>query len=191
VTKTIDSAFANHILLAQKTLQLFSRDILDVSSTLASCLRSGGTIFWCGNGGSCADALHLSAELVGRLDIIRPPYRSLPLSSDPCSLTCISNDFGFNHIFSRQLESLASPGDVLVTLSTSGNSPNIIHALEAASRLSLKSIAFLGKTGGPSSAISDLKIIIPSVDTARIQEMHMLIGHVVCKLVQDSLQTDS
>ncbi len=144
---------------------------------LLASLKAGGTVLTCGNGGSAADASHMSEELVGRF---RGERRSLPsvcLSSDGPLLTCIGNDYGIDALFSRQIEGLGKVGDVLVVFSTSGNSANIRTALHVARRAGMKSISLLGKDGGKCKGLSDCDIIVPSNSTARIQEMHTFIMH--------------
>ncbi len=154
---------------------------------IAESLAKGGTLLWCGNGGSAADSQHLAAEFVGRFKKDRKALRSIALTTDTSILTCIANDYSYEDIFSRQLEALARSGDVLVVISTSGNSENILRALNAAKELEIKTIALLGKDGGLAAAHADLAIVIPSDSTARIQEAHILIGHILCDLVEQEL----
>ncbi len=144
---------------------------------LVACLQEGNKVLTCGNGGSAADALHLAEELVGRYERDRRAWPAVSLAADPTALTCIGNDFGFEFVFSRQVEALGKPGDVLVVFSTSGNSPNLVRALEAARRLELRSISLLGKTGGRCQGLADLEIIVPSLNGARVQEVHTFILH--------------
>ena len=150
----------------------------------ASALKQGNTIFWCGNGGSAAESSHLAVELIGRFKNNRRPLPSVSLNSDTSAITCIANDFGYDEIFARQLEGLAKPGDVLVVLSTSGKSENILRALRKASELGVTSIALLGKGGGPAANVANHRIIIESSETARIQEIHLLIGHTFCEFAE-------
>jgi D-sedoheptulose 7-phosphate isomerase len=144
---------------------------------LVSILLQSGKIFTCGNGGSAADALHMSEELLGRYHKERPSLPSICLNGDPTSLTCIANDYGFDHVFSRQLSSLGNPGDVLIVFSTSGNSTNILQVLKQAAEQSIHTIALLGKDGGKARELAEYPIIIPSDNTARIQEAHTMILH--------------
>jgi phosphoheptose isomerase len=163
-----------------ETLSEFRKSLIDVESAgnvLKSTLLGGSKIMTAGNGGSAADALHLSEEIVGRYKKERSPMSSICLASDPTLITCIGNDYGFDQIFARQIEGIGSPGDVLVVFSTSGNSRNIVESLNAARARKMKSIALLGKDGGAAKHISDAPIIIPSNSTARIQEIHGLIIH--------------
>jgi D-sedoheptulose 7-phosphate isomerase len=141
-------------------------------------------IFWCGNGGSASESSHLAVELIGRFKNNRRPLPSVSLNSDTSAITCIANDFGYDEIFARQLEGLAKPGDVLVVLSTSGKSENILGALRKAKELGVITIALLGKGGGPAANLADHTIIIESSETARIQEMHLLLGHTFCEFAE-------
>ena len=147
-------------------------------------LEQGKTIFWCGNGGSAAESSHLAVELIGRFKNNRRPLPSISLNSDTSAITCIANDFGYDEIFARQLEGLAKQGDVLVVLSTSGKSENILRALRKAKELGVTSIALLGKGGGAAANLADHTIIIESSETARIQEIHLLIGHTFCEFAE-------
>jgi D-sedoheptulose 7-phosphate isomerase len=144
---------------------------------LVDCLRAGGKVLTCGNGGSAADAAHMSEELVGRYKGDRRSLPAICLSVDGPLLTCIGNDFGFEALFSRQVEGLGQPGDVLVTFSTSGNSANIINAISAAKKRGLKIISLLGKDGGKAKGLAEIDLIVPSTSTARIQEIHTFVMH--------------
>lgn len=146
---------------------------LDIRATLAR----GNKILTAGNGGSAADALHMAEEMVGRFEKERPPLPAICLCADPTLLTCIGNDYGFERLFSRQVEGLGRPGDMLVVFSTSGNSGNLNQALEKARSQGLKTIALLGKTGGGAKGKADHEIIVPSNVTARIQEVHTFVLH--------------
>jgi len=153
----------------------------------AAAVRSGGKLVFFGNGGSASDALHLSAELVVRLRDTRPGLPALALSANPSVLTAAANDFGFEQIFARQIESLASKDDVLVALSTSGTSPNILKGLEAGRLRSAYLVAFTGETGGALAGKVDLLLNVPSRDPQRIQESHITIGHIACALIEQLL----
>lgn len=148
-------------------------------------LAKGGKILIFGNGGSAADAQHIAAELTGRYKKNRRALPAIALSVDTSALTAIGNDFGFEEIFSRQVEALANKGDLLIGISTSGNSKNVINALKMTKNLGCRSISLSGKGGGTMSEISDVNIVIPSNDTPRIQEMHILIGHIICQSVDN------
>ena len=150
----------------------------------AAALEAGKKLVFFGNGGSAADAQHLAAELVVRLRADRPGLAALALTTNPSVLTAASNDYGFEHVFARQIESLASPGDVLVALSTSGTSPNIIRGLEAGARRGAFRVALTGETGGALTGQVDLLLNVPARDPQRIQETHITIGHIVCSLIE-------
>jgi D-sedoheptulose 7-phosphate isomerase len=190
IKNIIEKNFDEHY----STLELVN-DKLDelielVGKQLAVSLSNGGTLFWCGNGGSAADSQHLAAELVGRFKKNRRALRSVALTTDTSVLTCVANDYSYNDIFSRQIEALGRSGDVLVGISTSGNSHNVIQALKTAKEMGLVTIAMLGKDGGMTKKLVDHSLIIPSNSTARIQEMHILIGHILCEIIEKELQLD-
>jgi D-sedoheptulose 7-phosphate isomerase len=153
----------------------------------AAALQGGGKIVFFGNGGSASDAIHLSAELVVRLRATRPGLPSLALTANPSVLTAAANDFGFEQIFARQIESLVTANDVLVALSTSGNSPNILRGIDAGRARKAFVVAFTGETGGALATKVDLLLNVPSSDPQRIQESHITIGHIACSLVEQLL----
>ncbi len=155
---------------------------------LIESIKDGGKILWCGNGGSAADAQHLATELMGGMsDHDRMPIPSIALTTDSSFITAWSNDTDFDSIFSRQVQGLGEKGDVLVGISTSGNSENIINALKQAKFKKLKTIAFSGKTGGSLDGIADVTIKVPSDNTQRIQESHIMIGQILCSLIELSI----
>jgi D-sedoheptulose 7-phosphate isomerase len=153
----------------------------------AASLKAGGKLVFFGNGGSASDALHLSAELVVRLRATRPGLPSLALTANPSVLTAAANDFGFEQIFARQIESLLAANDVLVALSTSGHSPNILRGVEAGRARGAYLVAFTGETGGALAPKVDLLLNVPSQDPQRIQECHITIGHIACSLIEKLL----
>jgi D-sedoheptulose 7-phosphate isomerase len=157
------------------------------AKVIANALQNKNTIFWCGNGGSAAESSHLAVELIGRFKNNRRSLPSLSLNADTSAITCIANDFGYDEIFSRQLEGLGKKGDVLVVLSTSGKSENISRVLRKAKDLGIVSIALLGKGGGIAASLSDYSIVIDSEETARIQEVHLLLGHTLCEYAEIEL----
>jgi D-sedoheptulose 7-phosphate isomerase len=161
--------------------------ISEVSNLMIKALSDGNSIYWCGNGGSSSDSQHLAAELVGRYHNDRIPLRSVALNSDTSVLTCIANDYGYKEIFARQVEMIGNEGDVLVGISTSGNSENILLALQKAKTKKMITVGFLGKGGGKSINDCDNHLIVPSNTTARIQEMHIMIGHILCDLIEHGL----
>jgi D-sedoheptulose 7-phosphate isomerase len=173
--------------LLAETLKLNESSLHECAVLFADTLKSGNTIFWCGNGGSASESSHLATELVGRFKENRISLPSLSLNADTTAITCIANDFGYDEIFARQVQGLSKPGDLLVVLSTSGNSRNIVRALEQAKSSNIRSIALLGKGGGAALELVDIAILVPGSETARIQEVHLLIGHTLCELAETSL----
>jgi D-sedoheptulose 7-phosphate isomerase len=149
-----------------------------------ACLRQGGKLLLCGNGGSAADAQHLATECMVRLHETRAPLPAVALTTDTSLLTAAGNDDGFDTIFARQVVGLGRPGDVLLALSSSGNSTNVIRAVEAAQRLDIQSLALLGKGGGILGSLVDIALIVPSLDTQRIQEAHITVGHIICQALE-------
>ena len=162
--------------------------IAAIADRYETTLRGGGTLFFAGNGGSAADAQHLATEYVVRYQTTRPPLRAVALTTDTSLLTACANDMGFDEVFARQVEALAEPGDLLVLHSTSGESPNVIRAAQSAKARGVAVVAFLGKGGGRLQELADTALIIPATNTARIQELHLAIEHVICDLVEDRLK---
>jgi D-sedoheptulose 7-phosphate isomerase len=161
-----------------------------IALAMTATLRAGGKILWCGNGGSAGDSQHLASEIVGRFRRERRGLASVALTTDTSLLTSVANDYGFEAIFSRQVEALGNPGDVLVGISTSGNSRNVIAALETAHTQGLITVAFTGAGGDKLVALADHLFAVPSRDTARIQEAHILAGHMLCDWIElDWVQT--
>ena len=158
-------------------IERFSRKIISV-------LKKNGTIFWCGNGGSASDSQHLAAEFIGRFEKNRTPLKSISLNTDTSVMTALSNDYSYDILFQRQLQALGSKNDLLIAISTSGNSKNILNVLKEERKKNIFSVCLLGNDGGEAKKFSDLSIIVPSNSTARIQEMHILIGHIACSLVE-------
>ena len=183
----IDQAFSEHIEALKKTHISIAHNIEIAADIIAKSLTSGGTIFWCGNGGSAADSQHIAAEFVGRFKKDRRPLRSIALTTDSSVLTCVANDYSYEEIFSRQLDALGRDGDILVAITTSGKSENIKQALIQAQNMGIKTIGLLGKKGGECKDYSDISLIVPSDITARIQETHILIEHLLCELVEHKL----
>ena len=163
-----------------------------VAKTAELCIQSlqnGGKLLIFGNGGSAADAQHIAAELVGKYKIQRNGIPAIALTTDTSVISSIGNDFGYEHIFDRQVEALANEGDVLIGISTSGKSINVINALKIASKLKCSSIGLSGCGGGEMNQICDVNIVVSSSDTPRIQEMHIIIGHIICDLIEQELMT--
>jgi D-sedoheptulose 7-phosphate isomerase len=169
------------------TLESLAPQIEKVANHMIQALQNSKTIFWCGNGGSASDAQHLAGELVGRFVGDRKALKSISLNADSAVMTCIVNDYGYEHIFSRQVEGLGVEGDVLVGITTSGNSENVINALEVANQKQMTTIGLLGKGGGKALSLVSEAIVIDSNTTARIQEMHITIGHILCDLIEEGL----
>jgi D-glycero-D-manno-heptose 1,7-bisphosphate phosphatase len=185
-----------HLLESARVKQAIAEQCLDAivaaSAQLARALRSGGKVMFCGNGGSASDSLHLAAELTNRLTAAfeRPPLAALALSADPCFLTAHANDYGFATVFSRQIEALGRPGDLLVAITTSGGSENVLRAVAAARARGIYTVGLTGGTGGALAGAVDLPIIVPDGRTAHVQEGHIAIGHVLVDLTERLLFTD-
>jgi len=163
------------------------RAAIDAAAELiVGTLRGGGKLLICGNGGSAAEAAHFATELVGRFDRTRRSLPALALSADGSLVTCIGNDFGFDQVFSRQVAGLAKPGDLVVGITSSGKSPNIIAALEEANRLGLKSIAFLGRGGGQAKGLATCELVIPGGRGVSAQESHLFLIHYFCQLIDEA-----
>ena len=173
--------------LAARVAAEHASAIAAIAERYEVALRAGGTLFFAGNGGSAADAQHLATEYVVRYQTSRPALRALALTTDTSLLTACANDMGFDEVFARQLDALARPGDVLSLHSTSGESPNVIRAAQAARARGVTVIALLGKSGGHLAELADVALVVPSDDTARIQELHLAIEHVVCDMVEERL----
>ncbi len=159
-----------------------------ISNEISRSLRSKGTIFWCGNGGSMADASHLAAELMGKYDSERLPLKSIALGQDSSVLSCIANDYGYENIFSRELTGLASKDDYLIILSTSGNSKNVIDLVKTANKIGVKTFSILGKGGGEVSKLSSSNYIVQENKTSIIQEVQIMIGHLIVEFVEHNLK---
>ena len=162
-------------------------EILKAAHTIRDCLCNGGKLLLMGNGGSAADCQHIAAELIGRFKKERKAIPALALTVDSSTLTALGNDYGFETIFSRQIEALATPNDAVVGISTSGNSKNVILALNLARKIGSKTIGLMGHEGGNMKDCVDIGIIVPSNDTARIQEVHITIGHIICEIIEQDL----
>jgi D-sedoheptulose 7-phosphate isomerase len=161
--------------------------LLDVVKLISHTFEVGNKIFFFGNGGSAADAQHLACEFVNRFIMDRPPLPAIALTTDTSILTSVSNDIAFNEIFSRQLRALGKEGDIAIGISTSGSSPNVIKAFEVAKEIGMKTVALTGNDGGVLAKKVDFPLIVPSTSTPRIQETHILVGHILCEMVEHSL----
>ena len=161
--------------------------IEDITNTILNALKSNNKLLLCGNGGSAADAQHIAAELSGRFEIDRKPLNAEALHVNSSFVTAVANDYGYEEVYSRMVEAIGKNGDILLALSTSGNSKNVIRAIEKANSLGLITIGFSGKDGGSMQNICKYNLIIPSDNTARIQEAHILVGHIICKLIEQKM----
>lgn len=163
----------------------FTTRIGEVCKMIADALNTGNKILLFGNGGSASDAQHIAAEFTGRFVKNRKAYAAIALTTDTSALTAIANDYGFERVFARQVEALARPGDVLIGISTSGNSPNVLQALLAGKEAGCKLVGFTGNTGGQMKGLCDITLLVNSETTARIQEAHILIGHIICSAIDN------
>lgn len=169
------------------TNEILLNSVANLATEIIRSYRSGGKVLWCGNGGSAADAQHLAAELSGRFYYDRPPLNSEALHVNTSYLTAVANDYSYDVVYSRLVAAMGKSGDVLIGLSTSGNSGNVVNALIEGKKRGMLTVGFTGETGGKMKEHCDILINIPSTDTPRIQECHMLLGHTVCELVESSL----
>ena len=185
---TIEKEIAEHLKVAE-TMSSLTNKVEIAAQICIDCLKNGGKILLFGNGGSAADAQHIAAELVGRFKAERKSLPAIALTTDTSVLTAIGNDFGYVHVFDRQVEALANKGDVAIGISTSGNSINVINALKVASKLNCNTIGFSGQDGGKMNKICNINLAVPSEDTPRIQEMHILIGHIICHLIDQEFKS--
>jgi len=173
--------------LKHRVAETLSGEILEAAQTIRDRLASGGKLLLMGNGGSAADSQHIAAELVGRFKKERAAIPAIALTVDSSSLTALGNDYGFEAIFSRQIEALATAKDAVMGISTSGNSQNVIRALNLARNMGAATIGLMGHGGGKMKDCVDICIVVPSDDTARIQEVHITIGHIICEIIEQDL----
>ena len=173
----------DHLEATQRLLESNLDQIMAAGELIRQTLHSGNKILICGNGGSAADAQHIAAELVGRYEAERRPWPAIALTTDTSALTALSNDYGYEEVFARQVQALARENDLLIALSTSGRSANVIRAAEKARELGCKTIALTGADGGPLSSVCDLVLSVPTLRTSRVQELHITIGHLWCEMV--------
>lgn len=183
----IDEILEEHISVIQRLNSEHSVLIQQLGEKAVETLRAGGAIFFCGNGGSAAECQHLAAEIVGRFVKERRGYPAIALTVDTSALTAISNDYGYERVFDRQIEAMGRPGDLLIGLSTSGRSANVLHAMHKAREIGLFTVGLTGKGGGMLKDIVDLCISVPSEITAHIQEAHLVIGHIMCSFIDANL----
>lgn len=184
----IQEEFASHLQTIQKVMQTMSKPLEEASKIAVETLKAGNKILFFGNGGSAADAQHLAAELTGRYKSERKGLPGIALTTDTSALTAIGNDYGYDIIFSRQVEALAQKGDLLLGISTSGNSKNVINAFQVGRELGCKIIGFSGNDGGEMNEYCDVNLVVPSNNTPRIQEMHILFGHTLCQIIDNAFE---
>ena len=182
----INAIWNEHVEVA-KALPALASAVSSAVDLLYSSMAAGGQLLVAGNGGSAADAQHIAAELTGRFFLERRPFRALALHVNTSALTAIGNDYGYEHVFARELTAHARPGDVLLAISTSGNSPNILRAIEAARLCKVSVVGLTGETGGKMRAACDICLCVPTKSTPRMQEMHITIGHTICELLEERL----
>ncbi|MGE5758859.1 MAG: SIS domain-containing protein [Gemmatimonadota bacterium] len=183
----VREALQGRAALAAEIAAAHAGTIAAIAARYEATLREGGTLFFAGNGGSAADAQHMATEYVVRYHSQRPALRAVALTTDSSLLTAAANDLGFDEVFARQVEALGRPGDLLVLHSTSGESPNVIRAAQSARARGMGVIALLGKSGGSVRDLADLALVVPTDDTARIQEMHLAIEHLICEWIEERL----
>lgn len=184
-TNMVLSELTEHQQVINAVINQLDGGILRACELVKATIKNGNRVFLAGNGGSAADAQHIAAEFTGRFVKERKPLPAIALTTDTSALTAIANDYGYAEVFVRQLEALAWPGDLFIGISTSGNSEGIIKAFQMATSLGCNTIGLSGKGGGEMNSNCDINLVVPSEITARIQEMHILIGHILCKAVDD------
>ena len=183
--QTIKDEFSSHLKTITKVIETMEDSLVKASLLAVETLKNGNKILLCGHGGSAADAQHIAAELTGRYKRERRGLPGIALTTDTSALTAIGNDYGYDRVFDRQVEALANKGDLIIGISTSGNSQNVINALKKAKELDCKTLGFSGRDGGNMNNICDINLIVPSNDTPRIQEIHILIGHIICQIIDN------
>jgi D-sedoheptulose 7-phosphate isomerase len=185
----IENDFKHHIKVAENCKTIMVNEIIKAATLCINSLVNDGKIIIFGNGGSASDAQHIAAELVGRYKNERKGLAALAITTDTSILTCISNDYGYEKVFSRQIEALAKEGDVAIGISTGGTSINVINALKLSKEMGCKTIGLSGRNGGKFGLYCDVNLVVPDEDTARIQEMHIMIGHTLCNLIDKEFST--
>jgi len=181
--KIIKQEFNEHLVTCEATMETIGGSIEAAAKFCINSLNNGGKLILFGNGGSAADAQHIAAELVGRYKKERKGLSAISLTTDTSILTCVSNDYGYDQVFVRQIEALANKNDVVIGISTGGTSLNVINALKLGRKIGCKTIGLSGRGGGKFNDLCDANIVVPASDTPRIQEMHILIGHIICQLI--------
>ena len=187
VKQTIKDEFSSHLETINKVIETMEESLVQASQLAVETLKNGNKILLCGNGGSAADAQHIAAELTGRYKTERRGLPGIALTTDTSALTAIGNDYGYDRVFDRQVEALANKGDLIIGISTSGNSKNIVSALKLGRELGCKTLGLTGRDGGAMNEVCDINLIVPSNNTPRIQEMHILFGHTICQIIDNEL----
>jgi len=180
-------AFADSASVKQQFARGHADRIAEVAALMVTAFREGRKVLLFGNGGSATDAAHIAAEFVGRYKRERQPLPAIALATDIAAITCIANDYGYDELFARQVRAHGRPGDIAIAISTSGNSPNVLKGVEAARACGMITVAWTGGSGGKLAGLVDHPFVVPSTVTARIQESHITLGHVLCELVEESL----
>ena len=188
VNEVIAKEFEAHLRTIQAVIGKMETSLQEAANLVVNTLKNGNKVLLCGNGGSAADAQHIAAELTGRYKSERRGLPAISLTTDTSALTAISNDYGYAKVFDRQVEALSNKGDLLIGISTSGNSDNIISALTTAKELGCSTLGLSGCNGGKMNKICDINLIVPSNDTPRIQEIHILLGHILCQIVDNAFE---
>ena len=188
IQSTIADEFSSHLKTIQTVIGQMEEDLARASQITVDTLKRGNKVLLCGNGGSAADAQHIAAELTGRYKSERRGLPGIALTTDTSALTAIGNDYGYQRIFDRQVEALANRGDLLIGISTSGNSDNVISALRLAKELGCSTVGFSGRDGGKMNEVCDVNLVVPSDNTPRIQEMHILFGHTICQIIDNEIR---
>ncbi len=181
------NAFSESASVKQQFVSEHADRIVQIATLLATAFRDGHKVLLFGNGGSATDAAHIASEFVGRYKRARPPLPAIALTTDFAAITCIANDYGYDELFTRQIRAHGQKGDLAIAISTSGNSPNVLKGVAAARECGMTTIAWTGGTGGKLTALVDFSFVVPSTVTARIQESHITLGHVLCELVEEQL----
>ena len=185
----IQQEMLSHQEVIARSIDALQNHIYTACIIASEAIKNGNKILLCGNGGSAADAQHIAAELSGRYKTERRGLPGIALTTDTSVLTAVGNDYGYDRVFDRQVEALAREGDVLIGISTSGHSKNVVRALSLARNMGCKTIGFSGRDGGVMNEFCDVNLVVPSNDTPRIQEMHIMIGHIICQAIDDALLT--
>lgn len=183
----IYNIFQEHQKVVSESIDILSDDIKNIAEIIIKCLKNGNKIILCGNGGSAADAQHIATEFTVRFQKNRDAFNAIAITTDSSALTAIVNDFGAEYIFSRQIEAIGNSGDILIAITTSGNSKNILKAVDIANQKNIYTISFTGNNGGKIKDLANKNLIVPSNITARIQEIHILIGHIICNILDEEI----